>query len=73
MIFDKYATISHVDKELRKEMKNYNLLVFLSKPYGLAKMQNNKMIQKYLSDIEYLFIYSNTIQIFKTKIDSLLF
>lgn len=69
----KYISEDFDTKELRKEMKNYNLLVFLSKPYGLAKMQNNKMIQKYLSDIEYLFIYSNTIQIFKTKIDSLLF
>lgn len=60
-------------KELRKEIKTSKLLVILSSPYGVAKMQNNKMVEKYLSDTEFLYIYANSCEIFKTKIDSLLF
>lgn len=60
-------------KELRNEIKTNKLLAILSSPYGIAKMVNNKMVEKYLSDNEFLFIYSSTAQIFKTKIDKLLF
>lgn len=60
-------------KELRQEIKASKLLVILSNPYGIAKMVNNKMVEKYLSDNEFLFIYFNAAEIFKTKIDSLLF
>ena len=60
-------------KELRKEIKTHKILVILSNPYGIAKMQNNKMTEKYLSDNEFLFVYSNAVETFKTKIDFLLF
>ena len=60
------------NKEIRKALKNHDLLIMLFEPYGVIKLSNNLIVQKYVNQTEFLFLYARTIEEFKKTTDSLL-
>lgn len=60
------------NKKIRKALKNHDLLIMLFEPYGVIKLSNNMITQKYINQTEFLFVYARTIEKFKKTADSLL-
>ena len=55
-----YQYVELENKEMRKALHNYDLIVMLSEPFGVIKSSNNLVIQKYLNQTEFMFLYAKT-------------
>ena len=60
------------NKEIRKTLQKYDLIIMLFEPFGVIKTSNNVVTQKYISQTEFLFCYANTVDKYKEETPYLL-
>ena len=61
------------DKEARKILNHYHLIVDIANPFGVIYISSNRLIRKYLSKEEFMFIYINSIEVLKSRVEGLVF
>ena len=61
------------DKEIRELVKEKNVIIDISNPFGIYYVLSQKVIRKYLSSEEFSLLYKKSIDEFKFTVDSLVF
>ena len=70
-----YTTVDHYldDREIRALLDNHKAIVDLSNPFGIIHKSSNRIIRKYLSKEEFIFIHKAAIEKLKEQTNDLIF
>ena len=61
------------EKDIKKLLKNYKVIIDLSYPYGIIYISSNRITRKYLSNEEFIFIYKASIEKLKVETKGIIF
>ncbi len=62
-----YSYFDLENKDIREILTTNDLIVLLFEPYGVIKFKSHQISQKYINNTEFLFLYSNAIDIYRKE------